>query len=138
MSTTSPNAATRIGLDRGQIVALITVGAVFWFAAATLLRLLAPFGIHDGWAQVLTYALVIPGTVPVVLLVRRFARLSPDQVAIGMAVATAAAILLDGLALAWIPWLYGTELAHTAGAGAVILWGGGVGLVLGFLFNRGE
>jgi len=126
----------RLPLTRSQITILAILGAVLWLAAALLLRALAPFGIYEGTARVILYLLVIPGTVPFVLLAKTMAKLAPDQIAIGLSVLTAAAILLDGIALAWFPRLYGSELAHFAGAGAVILWGGGVGLVLGFLMNR--
>jgi hypothetical protein len=73
---------------------------------------------------------------PFLLVSKRIAGLKPDQTAIGVSVMTAAAILLDGVALAWFPQIYGNTVEIIAAAGAVILWGGGVGLVLGFLLNR--
>jgi len=123
-------------LERQQLVTVIIMGIVLWFAAATLIRLLAPMGIFEGSARIILYLLVIPGTWPFMLLIQRLARLAQDQMAIGVSVATAAATLCDGIALAWFSWLYGTTVEHTAGAGAVILWGAGVGLVIAFFMNR--
>jgi hypothetical protein len=123
-------------LSTAQVIILVVLGAVLWFLAAIMLRALAPLGIYDGSNRVLFYALVIPGTFPFVLIARRLARLAPDQMAIALAIATAAATLLDGIALAWFPALYGSDPVQIAGAGAAILWGAGVGLVMGIAINR--
>jgi hypothetical protein len=126
----------RLPLTARQTVILSALGASLFLLAALMLRALADHGIYVGWGRVLLYALVIPGTAPFIFLLKQAAGLAKSQVAVGTAVATAAAILLDGIALAWFPGLYGTNVEHIAGAGAAILWGGGVGLVLGFLMNR--
>ena len=126
----------RLPLTDSQIATTAFLGAVLWLAAALLLRTLAPLGIYEGGTRLLVYALTIPGTWPFVLLIERAARLSRQQIGIGYAVATATATLLDGVALAWFPGLYGSEVAHVAGAGAAILWGAGVGMVLAFLRNQ--
>jgi hypothetical protein len=123
-------------LSTAQVIILVVLGAVLWFLAAIMLRALAPLGIYDGSNRVLFYALVIPGTFTFVLIARRLARLAPDQMAIALAIATAAATLLDGIALAWFPALYGSDPVQIAGAGAAILWGAGVGLVMGIAINR--
>jgi hypothetical protein len=123
-------------LTSRQILVMALMGAVLWLAAALLIRALEPSNIFEGGTRVLVYALTLPGTWPFVLLLERFGRLARNQVAMGYAVGTASATLLDGLALAWLPSLYGSSVAHIAGAGAVILWGAGVGLVLAFIRNR--
>jgi uncharacterized membrane protein HdeD (DUF308 family) len=46
------------------------------------------------------------------------------------------ALLLDGIALACLPWPCGTTVAHAAWAGAAILCGAGVFLILGALAAR--
>jgi hypothetical protein len=126
----------RFGLLPRQTAIAALLGAVLWLVAALILRGLGPLGVYEGSARVLLYLAIIPGTIPVVLLLRRLAGLERDQTAIGMSVATAAAALLDGIALAWFPGLYGGEVALQAGAGATILWGAGVGLALGMVMNR--
>lgn len=93
-------------------------------------------GWFDGISRILVYIALVPGTVPVVLLAKRAARLDDQHVALGIAVVTAAAIMLDGIALAWFPGLYGSGAAQTAASGAVILWGGAVAIALGCWFNR--
>lgn len=118
-------------LTRRQIAILAALGAILWLAAALLLRALAPLGIYEGQGRVLLYAAIVPGTWPFVLLLIRAAGLRSGQALAGVAVALAVATLLDGLALAWTPWLYGTRVEEVAGAGAAILWGAGVFLVLG-------
>jgi hypothetical protein len=125
------------GLTGRQVAILAALGAVLWLGAALLLRALAPIGIHDGLAQVVLYAAIVPGTWPFVLLLVRAAGLKRAQALTGVAVALAVATLLDGLALAWAPWLYGSDASHVAGAGAAILWGAGVFLVLGAVASRG-
>lgn len=112
---------------------LIASGVAFWFLGALLIRAVEPLGALEGYGTALFYALIIPGTWPAIPLIRKLASLRSDETALGVTIVTATAVLLDGCALRLIPDLYGPNLA---GAGAAILWGGGVALVLGVLMNR--
>lgn len=127
---------TRLPFSTGQMAILIVAGVIFWFVGALICRFAGELGAFEGANRVLLYAVLIPGTLPVILLVRAAARLAPDQVALGSAIATAAAITCDGIALAWFPGLYGGGDAQTAASGAVILWGGAVAIALGCWLNR--
>jgi hypothetical protein len=111
------------------------MGAVLWLAAALLLRWLGPMGVYEGWARVLMFLAIVPATLPFIPLFAKVAGLSRDQIFAGFGFGTATAICLDGLALSWTPWLYGGE-TYVAGAGATILWGGGVGLFLAWILGR--
>lgn len=113
-------------------LALIS-GVVLWFVAALLIKALIPLGALDDGARALTYALVIPGTAPFVWLIARIAKLSSPQVGPAMALLTGAAVLCDGIALGWFPGLYAADEIGARLAGAVILWGGGVAIMLGFV-----
>ena len=126
----------RLGLSTRQIGTLAVIGAVLWFIAAILLRNIGPLGAFEGGNRVLLYALTIPGTMPFIWMTQRLARLASNQIAIGIAIVTATALLLDGVAVAWFPQLYGDELAQVTSSAAAILWGAGVGLMLAFLMNK--
>lgn len=123
-------------LTRRQIAILAALGAAIWLGAALLLQMLAPLGVHQGAARVVMYLVIIPGTWPFVLLSMRLAGLVRGQVLPGIGVGLMVATLLDGLALAFAPGLYGGSVADVAGAGAVILWGAGVFLALAMLADR--
>jgi hypothetical protein len=125
-----------LSLGTRQIAILIGFGALLWFGAAMLLRTLGPMGVFDGGWRVILYAAVIPGTWPFIILAQRLAGLARDQIAVGITIVTASAALLDGVAFGWFPGLYSSNpLLATASAGT-ILWGVGVGLVLGLVMNR--
>ena len=126
----------RFGLTTGQTLALIIIGAVLWFAAAALLRTIGPNGAFEGNWHILLYALTIPATVPFVWMVQKLVRLADNQVAIGYSLATASALLLDGIAVAWFPSLYGSDLPQVTNSAAAILWGAGVGMILAFMMNK--
>lgn len=123
-------------LTGSQSAILAIYGVILWFLAAMLVHTLAPMGALSGVWQVVTYGLVIPGTVPAIWIARVIAKLAHDQTAMGILIVTAAALLLDGIAFAWFPTLYGPNPAHWLAGAAVILWGAGVGLVLGLVMSR--
>ncbi len=134
MTTHSNGTASQ--LTSAQIAILAIYGTILWFLAAMLVRNIGPMGALDGVWGLAAYALVIPGTIPAVLLARPLAKLRHDQMAIGIAVVTATALLLDGVAHAWFPELYGTDPALIVKGAAAIFWGAGVGLVLAFIMNK--
>ena len=138
MSDTSSRVArgTFAPISAHQVAILIGLGAGLWYLTAMILRLVVPMGALDGAARAVTDFLVIPGTLPAVWLIWKLPGLRRDQVAMGAAIATATAALLDGIALAWFPGLYAADVRHVAACGAAILWSAGVGLVLGLLFSR--
>jgi hypothetical protein len=122
-------------LTSRQITICMAYGAVVFLLAALLLRQIALAGWLDGSARAITFLLAVPGSVPVVLVLRRLAGLLPGQLLGGMAIGTGTATLLDGLALSWAPALYGGP-DHAAAAGAAILWGAGVLIFLGYVLDR--
>ncbi|HIG23996.1 MAG TPA: hypothetical protein EYG02_00700 [Henriciella marina] len=124
--------------SRQQLIRIVVVGLSVWLAGALLLRWLGPMGVYDGSARIVLYALIIPGTLPIILLLPVLAGIKRSQIAAAAAFATATAILMDGLALAWFSGLYGETIAQHAGAGAAILWGGAVAIFLGFFLNRDQ
>lgn len=126
----------RTGFSGVQLAVLMATGATLWFGAAVLLHWLTGAGWLEGGARALVYALVVPGTIPFVMMTRALARLRADQMASGMALVTATALLLDGVAVAWFPQLYGTTPAQVLAASAAVLWGAGAAIMLGFAWNR--
>ena len=136
MSESKSFTQRRFGLTNGQTLTLVIIGAVLWFAAATLLRTIGPNGAFEGNRHILLYALTIPATLPFVSMVQKLARLANNQIAIGYSLATATALLLDGIAVAWLPSLYGSEPSVVTNSAAAILWGAGVGIMLAFIMNR--
>ena len=118
-----------------QLIILALYGVMLWFLAAILVRTIGPMGALDGSARIITYALVIPGTVPAIWIGRALAGLTRDQTATALMVITATALLLDGIAHAWFPSLYGSDPVLLVRGAAVIFWGAGVGLVLGLIMN---
>lgn len=133
----SDTAVNRIGLRPGQTIALIVLGAALWFLAAIILRVIAPTGALEGTMRAVTYALVIPCTLPFVLLARFLVGLRPDQLFTGVGVATMTALIIDGIVIAYLPAIYGGSLPQVTNCAAIILWGAGVGILLAFIFNRG-
>jgi hypothetical protein len=129
-------ATNRIGLTNQQTVLLIIIGAILWFLAAIILRSIAPMGALEGSARFTTYALVIPGTLPFVVLTKMLVKLLPHQLFTGIAVATTTALLIDGIVIAWFPAVYGGALPQVTNCAAIILWGAGVGMVLAFMLNK--
>lgn len=118
-----------------QLIILALYGVMLWFLAAILVRTIGPMGALDGSARIITYALVIPGTVPAIWIGRALAGLTRDQTATALMVITATALLLDGIAHAWFPSLYGSDPVLRVRGAAIIFWGAGVGLVLGLIMN---
>jgi hypothetical protein len=129
---TSP---TNLSLTTTQMIILALYGAALWFLAAMIIRFVGPMGAFEGSAMAITFVLVVPGTIPAILFARKLAQLVPEQTAIGTTVITAAALLLDGIAHAWFPTLYGADPALHVDGAATIFWGAGVGLVLGLFMN---
>jgi hypothetical protein len=121
-----------------KISILAVYGAVLWFLAAMLVRTIGPMGALDGVFGIIVYALVIPGTVPAIIAARPLVKLRRDQTVTGISIVTATALLLDGVAHAWFPVIYGTDPALIVKGAAAIFWGAGVGLVLALIMNKGE
>lgn len=123
-------------LSYRQIVISVLFGIALWYLAAVILATVGPLGALDGSARAITFVLIFPGTVPFVYLLRWAAKLAGDQLLMGTAIGTMAAAFFDGIALSWVPSLYGEGLAQTAGSGATILWGIGVVLLLALIVGR--
>jgi hypothetical protein len=116
-----------------QIVKLITFGLVFWLVAALFIRW-APLDLFAGGAStMLLFAVTIPAAWLSVQLAKRLVTLASGQLLTGVGIASAAAMLCDGVGLVW--WSVYGEGNRLPGA-AWILWGVGCILFAAFFVDR--
>ncbi len=95
-----------------------------------------PLGLFRGVASLLLFALTVPLAWGTIWLVQRIAGLKAAQLPAGIAVASAAALLADGVALSWVPSFYGSDAATLLPAAAWLLWGAGLCLTAASIQGR--
>ena len=93
-------------------------------------------GLFGGYGRPLLFIAAIPLALGFVPLARRVGHLRTHQIVPGLALATMAATLCDGIALTWLRGLYGTDPAEVLAGAAWLFWGVGLGLLWAFLLER--
>jgi hypothetical protein len=68
--------------------------------------------------------------------VQALLRLSGARLFEAVSVMTMTALLLDGLAFSFAPGLYGNGEGHRLAASALVLWGGGFGMLVAWWRGR--
>jgi hypothetical protein len=124
---------TRITLQAKQIVILAAFSTFVWFLAALFIRFVGPTGVFHGDRAIALYALTIPATVPLNARSRKLVRAPKSQMVIVIAVTSAVATMLDGMAMSQFPALYGADPAITGAGAAWLLWAIGVAGVLSLI-----
>jgi hypothetical protein len=127
---------TQHALTQKQLIISVIYGAILWFIAAMIVRYIGPMGALDGVALIVSYALVVPGTVPFILIAQKLIGLEKTQFPRSIMIITTTALLLDGIALNFFAGLYGSDPAIVMAGAALIMWGAGVGLLLGLIMGK--
>jgi hypothetical protein len=122
-------------LTVGQIAFSICYGAALWLGAAMLVRALGPMGILEGWLLAVAFVALVPVTIPAVLFTQKVVGPSRERLLASVSLITATALCLDGIGFGFFPALYGSEPTHVIGGAALILFGGGVGLILALVIK---
>jgi hypothetical protein len=125
-------------LNRNQIAFSIAYGAGLWFGAAMLVKALGPLGLLSGWSLAIGFVLLFPVTIPAVVLTQKVVGPSRERLLAAVSLITATALCLDGIGFGFFPGLYGAEPGHVIGGASLILFGGGVGLILALLMGKGD
>jgi hypothetical protein len=115
-----------VALRPAQIVILAAFSTLVWFLAAMFIRFVGPMGVFHGYKVIALYALTVPATVPLNARSRKLVRAPKSQMVTVVAITSAVATLLDGVAMSQFPALYGADPAITGAGAAWLLWAIGV------------
>ncbi|HLM52154.1 MAG TPA: hypothetical protein VK325_00830 [Pseudoxanthomonas sp.] len=110
-------------------------GMFLWLIVALAIRIAPPVLFERGAWTALLFASALPNAWITIRLTRRLFSLAPWQIVPAAACASAAAMLLDGVALTWTT-LYGPENKDLVPAAAMLLWGVAWILVFAFVESR--
>ena len=122
-ATHSPSTTLWDGITKKQFAILAFLGVLFWFIAAMVILFGEPFGILGPQSSLITFALNLPISWGLVIVIGQLAQLRPAQIVPGISFALALAACCDAIALTWAPWLYGSQAEYRVLGGAAILWG---------------
>jgi hypothetical protein len=125
-----------LNLSPKQLAFSVGYGVALWIGAAFLVRTMGPMGALSGWGLVISYLVLIPGTVPAVLFTKQVVGPFRDNLLMSVSIISATALLLDGVTVGFFPTAYGTNAAHQVAAAGFFLWGGGIGLVLALVMGK--
>jgi hypothetical protein len=132
MTTLTP---TTNNLSKKQLLVVISLGVFFWFVFAMVIRFGNGLGIFGGAIGAVTFLLSIPIGWFLIVGIKAMAGLAIGQIMTGLGISSATAGLCDGIALTWVPSLYGNELSEALLGAAYIIWGVGIILILAYIMD---
>ncbi len=110
---------------------LVGLGAVFWVSGVAAIHLAAPLGVFSQAFALPLFIVTLPLVWLTVRLIHRLAGKVAASVEVVALVCTPA-LCLDGLAMTWMPSLYGAQVVDQRAAAGWLLWFVGVSLALVF------
>jgi hypothetical protein len=127
-----------VGLTIGKLAALMALASLVWLCAALFIRWLGPMGAFTGLSRVIVYGSTVVLTIPLNRRTLKIAGLSKHHMVTAIAVTTATATMLDGVAMSYFPELYGGDPAITGAGAAWLLWAIGVASALAVVSSARE
>ncbi len=121
------------GFSMPQVLRLTGYGVLLWAAGVLFLRFAASVGWLSGSAQLLVYFLVIPATVPLLRLVPPVGGVDRSALVPAAALVSLTALLIDGIVIGYVPWVYASDPDRARACAGALLWGVGVAMALSFL-----
>lgn len=120
-----------------RVSVLVALGVFFWFVAAMAFRLLGErvFSLDSPWVPLL-FASAVPVAWAFVEAGKRLSGARGGALMPAVSVMSATAMLLDALALVFVPALYGMPVASLLLVAAYLLWGVGLILFIAYLQAR--
>lgn len=125
-------------LRRVQVAGLVGLGVLFWLMAVLFIRYSLPTGLFGRPTAPVLFVLTVPAAWILIWTIKRAVALRTDQLVAGVAVASTAALLCDGVAITWMPFLYTADSAGLLPVAAWLMWGVGVCLALALIAARRE
>ena len=116
-------------LSNAQKLGSVAVGVSLWFIFIFVVRAI-PWVFDGGIRSALLFLLTIPLTYGFVVFLKKAVSLTPQTVFAGAALATTAALLLDGLVFTFVSHWYGSTQEHIRYGAGFILWGAGMGMLI--------
>jgi len=114
----------------GSVARLSAASVGLWAVGVLMVHFAAPFGFFTGrFAAVLLIA-TLPMAWGTVRLAGRVGGLAPGRIVEAVALGSMPALVLDGLALTWMPGFYSVEVGEQRAAAAWLLWFVGVSLAI--------
>ncbi|MTH53736.1 hypothetical protein GKZ89_10000 [Bacillus mangrovi] len=110
-------------LSLSQMASVTFLGILFWFAGAMIVRIGTPLNFFGQEPGLLSFLAAIPLSWVSVLLIAQLAKLRNPQLVPGVSMGLAAATFFDGIAITWLPWIYGADHSEIGLGAAWILWG---------------
>lgn len=118
-------------VSAAQLIALIAIGTFLWFLGVLFLRWASAGGFMSGAPQIIIYALVIPFTWPLIRFAPHVVRLSAADTLFAASVMSMTALLIDGIIIGYVPFVYSSDPALARACAGGLLWAVGVAMALG-------
>lgn len=141
MTTPAPTnilgrADSGLAFTPGKLAILVPLALALWVFAFCMIHFRGPAGAFTGIQGAITYALVIPLTVPVNRLHLKLAGLPKSEIVNAVALTLAVATTIDGICICFFPGVYGVDDATLRRGAAWLLWAGAVACFLAFRTRR--
>jgi len=118
-----------------RMIILVDLGLGLWLLATLYIHFL-PRAFSSPLHSALSFITAVPLGWLSIRLVRRLARLARSQLIAGAALVAAVAMMMDGLALRFFPWVYSNDPDVLRPASAWLLWGYGVSIAIALWLGR--
>ncbi len=115
----------------------VALGIVFWLNGALIVRFLGDRVFREGshWLMVM-FAAAVPITALAIMVTKWISGLAYSSLLRPLVIMTFTAVFLDGTVLTWGRSFYAEDYEVALHGAAWILWGGGLGLLFGYLLER--
>ena len=121
-------------LNASQKLISVAVGVTLWLAFIFVVRSI-PWAFDGGVRSVLLFLLTVPLTWSFVVFLKKIASLTSETLFEAVALATFAALLLDGLVFTFFSQWYGHTQEHIRYGAGFIFWGAGMGMLVAWLMR---
>lgn len=118
-------------------IRFILLGALFWFAAAMLIRFLGPYALTDGNPlRALMFFITVPITIGFLATAKMVGRVPWSHLLRPVVIMSYTAAFLDGIALTWLREIYAKSYETALFGAALILWGVAVALCMAHVLEQ--